>query len=163
MFLDNSSQKPDNQTLDDLFHLCWKLQDCWKCLHEGPSCSWCPVSSTCVPNPSTFHILAPISHADICPLESERWELRAQCLDCHVSTITFLTSIVSICSTLIVIGLVITSIRLVRRFQTWRSQNRTWWKVWRIYRADLWLGWRPGRVGVREQDSADQRPLLGDT
>ena len=119
-------------------------------------------SSTCIPNPSIIHILAPIYHAGICPLESERWELRARCFDCHVSTITFITCIISICSTLVVIGFIALGIRLVSVFQRWKSQNRNWWKVRRVSRSGWWLGCQPGRADLREQDSADQRPLLGD-
>jgi len=65
-----------------------------------------PESSTCVPNTSKIQILAPIGNPDICPLWSERWELRTRPLGCHISTITFLTCIVSVLSTFVVILLI---------------------------------------------------------
>jgi hypothetical protein len=177
MSLERSSRKSDNDTFDDLLHLCWSHQECWDCLAQGP-CSWCPTvsfcatqytfllltpqTSTCVPNTSKIHILAPISNADICPLWSERWELRARCLGCHVSTITLLTCIISVCSTFAVIGLAALGVKGVRKFQRWKAQPGHGWRVWPLYRTGWWTGWRPRWLDVREQDSGDQRPLLGE-
>lgn len=182
IILDLSMRQSKNQTLDDLFHLCWTQQECSGCLHQGP-CSWCavvspsqvavtaqisidatPQSSTCIPNPSNIHILAPIFRPNVCPLGSERWELRARSLGCHISTITFLTCIISIFSTLAVICLVAIGIRVFRTFQKWKTEHSNWWKVWRLYHPGWWRAWRFHSVCSREQqDSAEHRPLLGDT
>ncbi|KAF7867410.1 hypothetical protein EAF04_005493 [Stromatinia cepivora] len=81
-----SSKFGQNESSDDLLYKCWGHQDCLDCLPKGP-CSWCPVSSTCAPNTSPMQILAPVLNIDICPLWSERWELRARPFSCHVSTV----------------------------------------------------------------------------
>ena len=62
-------------------------------------------SSTCLPLPTdalskAFPLLSPIRYDSICALPSERFELRTSGLGCQVSTITFLTSIVTIFCTL---------------------------------------------------------------
>jgi hypothetical protein len=62
-------------------------------------------SSTCLPLPQdrlskAFPLLTPIRHKGICALESERFELRTRGLGCQVSTITFLTCIVTIFATI---------------------------------------------------------------
>ncbi|EFW23142.1 conserved hypothetical protein [Coccidioides posadasii str. Silveira] len=88
---------------DDLLRFCWGFQDCWSCLKASSSCSWCPFSSACVPNPSTIPIFSPVLNNSICPLgPKEQWELRSRPLGCAVSTITVLTAITSILGTSIV-------------------------------------------------------------
>lgn len=119
-------------------------------------------TSSCVPNPSKIHILAPVFNPGICPSRSERWELRTRGLGCQVSTITFFTCIISVCSTLVFIGLVAIGIIGIRRFKRWRSQNSDWWEVWRLYRPGWCRGWRLRAVPLGDRDSADQRPLLAD-
>ncbi|PSS27930.1 hypothetical protein M430DRAFT_160727 [Amorphotheca resinae ATCC 22711] len=162
MSLNKQNRKPEDDQFDDLLHVCWPHQECSSCLKQGP-CSWCPTSSTCVPNMYKIHLLAPISNADICPLWSERWELRARCLGCHVSTITLLTCIVSVCSTFLVIGLVAVAVKAGIEVQRrWNARSDGWWKAWKLYRGDWW-SWRFRLVNLREQDdSGEQRPLLGD-
>ncbi|KAJ5938105.1 hypothetical protein N7454_004447 [Penicillium verhagenii] len=101
---------------DSLFHLCWARQSCSDCLTNTDSCSWCAISSTCVPNPGRAPILAPIGSDQICPLGSkERWDLRARPLGCNVNTVTVLSVIVSIAGTIALIGIVVLIIWLVRR------------------------------------------------
>ncbi|KAL4894054.1 hypothetical protein BDV59DRAFT_21383 [Aspergillus ambiguus] len=93
-------------TSDPLFYVCWRRQTCGWCLEGDVPCSWCAVSSTCVPNRASLTILSPLGSSQICPLGSkERWELRTTTLGCNVSTITFLTAVVSVVATLAVIGL----------------------------------------------------------
>jgi hypothetical protein len=63
-------------------------------------------SSTCLPLPTdplsrAFPLLSPIRYKSICALGSERFELRTLGLGCQVSTITFLTSVITIFSTLV--------------------------------------------------------------
>ncbi|GFF84545.1 hypothetical protein IFM47457_06511 [Aspergillus lentulus] len=92
---------------DSLFYICWGRQACGACLKGDAPCSWCAVTSTCVPNRSRVPILAPLDSSSICPLGSEeRWELRALPFGCHVSTITFLTACVAVLGTLALVGLV---------------------------------------------------------
>ncbi|KAB8231558.1 uncharacterized protein BDW43DRAFT_140572 [Aspergillus alliaceus] len=106
------------ETNDPLFYLCWRRQSCGWCLQGDAPCSWCSVTSTCVPNPSRFPILAPISSSKICPLGSkERWELRAVPFGCNISTFTFLTAVTSILGTLVTIALGIFSLWTVKRLQ----------------------------------------------
>ncbi|KAK4621852.1 hypothetical protein CLAFUW4_07420 [Fulvia fulva] len=82
---------------------CWRIQDCGSCLHSKHGCGWCPVSSTCVPS---TNLLDPISKADICPLRSERFELRTKALGCNCSTTTLLSVIVTVFVTIAALGLV---------------------------------------------------------
>ncbi|RAL10402.1 uncharacterized protein BO97DRAFT_372507, partial [Aspergillus homomorphus CBS 101889] len=93
-------------TDDHLFYLCWRRQSCDYCLQGDLPCGWCAVSSTCVPNPSRFPILAPFGSSGICPLgPKERWELRALPFGCQVSTITFLTAVGAVVGTVAAFGL----------------------------------------------------------
>ncbi|KAH8815228.1 hypothetical protein F5884DRAFT_169575 [Xylogone sp. PMI_703] len=143
---------------DDLLLRCWAHQDCSSCQAEGP-CSWCPTSSTCIPNTSAIHILAPISNAGICPLQSERWELRARPLGCHVSTITLLTCIVSVLATLTLMGLMVISIRSVHIIRTW---PKGWWKVWKHYDREWWKRWKTRLLASKPTTEPERRPLLSE-
>ncbi|QGA15370.1 hypothetical protein EYB26_003027 [Talaromyces marneffei] len=104
-FLDPSSISPNISSLgqdDDPVKLfrCWIRQSCDDCIsmRDDLDCSWCPFSSTCVPNPTDkYPLLAPIDYPDICPLGAkERWELRARGLGCNVSTRNFLSVVVAV-------------------------------------------------------------------
>ncbi|TVY30381.1 hypothetical protein LHYA1_G000463 [Lachnellula hyalina] len=100
-------------------------------------------SSTCVPNTSKIPILAPIHNPDICPLWSERWELRTRPLGCHVSTITFLTCIISVLATFLAVGAAVVGFKVGWRIQAnWKTRSEGWWKVWSLYRPGWWRGWR---------------------
>ncbi|KAA6410793.1 MAG: hypothetical protein FRX48_05103 [Lasallia pustulata] len=133
-----------DQQADDLFYQCWRLQDCSPCLHSHHPCGWCPTSSTCVPNVHSFlPILAPIRNPDICPHWSERWDLRTKGLGCYVSTVTFLTCIISIASTLLVLGLGWASFKLGKFcWGRWKRRERGWWTVWRCEKWRWFWGWR---------------------
>lgn len=96
-----SSPKDDWERLKQ----CWGYTDCGDCHRSKGHCGWCAISSTCLPLPrdtfsKAFPLLSPIRHHGICALGSERFELRTAGLGCQVSTITFLTSIVTIFCTL---------------------------------------------------------------
>ncbi|KAJ4993473.1 hypothetical protein SVAN01_01021 [Stagonosporopsis vannaccii] len=102
---------------DRLFK-CWGISDCGDCHRSNGSCGWCPISSTCLPLPTdrlsrAFPLLTPVRYKGICAFGSERFELRTGGLGCQVSTITFLTAIVTIFATifglLFIYGLVIVS------------------------------------------------------
>ncbi|KAK1705564.1 hypothetical protein BDP67DRAFT_583090 [Colletotrichum lupini] len=90
------------ESSEEHFFRCWNHQDCKVCLAEN-ECSWCPMTSACVPNSYAIPLLAPAYDENICPHWAERWELRTKPLGCQVSTITSLTSIISIVSTFIVV------------------------------------------------------------
>ncbi|KAF7906068.1 hypothetical protein EAF00_000347 [Botryotinia globosa] len=153
MDTNTSSKFDENQTSDDLLNRCWGHQDCWDCLSVGP-CSWCAVSSTCVPNTSPMKILAPIFSSNICPLWSERWELRAKPLGCHVSTITFLTFLGSIYGTLLALGIILLIMKCLGTGET----NQRWWKISRQYPRRFWKKEDSGVVEAN--DSPESRPLL---
>ncbi|EGD98290.1 hypothetical protein TESG_05669 [Trichophyton tonsurans CBS 112818] len=88
----------------DLLPFCWRNQDCGSCLRAADFCSWCAFSSTCVPNTSPFPLLAPLTNNSICPLGTkERWEIRTRPFGCAVSSATFLTCIVSVIGTLLLV------------------------------------------------------------
>jgi len=148
-------------TSDELLLKCWGHQWCWPCLREGP-CSWCPVTSTCVPNPYRPQVLAPFYDADICPLWSERWEVRTQPLGCHVSTITIMTCVVSVVSTFVFVGLVAACFRLAKWARPkWKARTSDWWKVWLYYKRGWWKTWRLELRDKAPRRSAENDPLLG--
>ncbi|KAH7133541.1 hypothetical protein EDB81DRAFT_105001 [Dactylonectria macrodidyma] len=122
---------------------CWTKQNCDGCLNTA-RCSWCPYTSSCVPNSYAIPALAPAYDDKICPHWSEKWEIRTRPLGCHVSTITTLTTIVTIASTLTLVGLLfglVFSIRRLRRYNKehpgwWRALRRRWWSVVRRRRGE---------------------------
>lgn len=89
-------------TNGDRFAACWRLQDCSTCIHSKHGCGWCPYSSTCVP---ANNLLDPISNDGICPLWSERWELRTRTLGCGYSTTTLLSILVTVLATIAALAL----------------------------------------------------------
>ncbi|KAK2040561.1 hypothetical protein LZ31DRAFT_474325 [Colletotrichum somersetense] len=134
---------------------CWQHQDCRVCLAEY-QCSWCPMTSACVPNSYAIPLLAPAYEENICPYWAERWEIRTRPLGCQVSTITSLTSIISIISTLMIISLGI-SLAFGARWCRQRSQqDPDWWRIWKY-------DWRRLFIWRRDQETQDgeQDPLLG--
>lgn len=179
---------------DPLFHTCWRRQSCQYCLQGDVTCSWCPIvcfsylptprsihlftstnhilkSSTCVPNPNTFPILAPIKSSTICPLsDKERWELRATPLGCDVSTITFLTAVVTIMSTLMVVGLVFVAAWAWKRVMSWYQEGKlAEWRDGIFGTGDSRGSDSDADVGREEEecvlgedvDDRERRPLLG--
>jgi len=81
---------------------CWSVQDCRSCTHSSHGCGWCPYSSSCVP---TTNLLKPVSDANICPLRSERFELRTKALGCGCSTTTLISVIVTVFATIAALAL----------------------------------------------------------
>ncbi|KAF1962553.1 hypothetical protein CC80DRAFT_512696 [Byssothecium circinans] len=86
--------------------LCWGYSDCGDCHRSDGFCGWCALSQTCLPLPTdplsrSFPLLSPIRYKFICATGPERFELRTGGLGCQVSTITFLTSIITIFCTLV--------------------------------------------------------------
>jgi Plexin repeat len=132
---------------DELLMNCWPMNDCRTCLSSKYACGWCPTSSSCIPNSYRIPILAPAYDPGICPHWVERWDLRAKPLGCNVSTITFLTSVVSIASTLLFVVILWLSIKSgIWLRNNWRRQQYGWWNAasWRGGARKEWkiLGWK---------------------
>ncbi|KAF9889756.1 hypothetical protein FE257_007062 [Aspergillus nanangensis] len=143
---------------DPLFYLCWRRQSCKWCLQGDVPCSWCAISSTCVPNRSHLPILAPLGSSQICPLGSkERWELRAAPFGCNVSTTTFLATVVGVLGTLVAVAL--------GCFVVWVwPRAKVWWKRDGKISGRYYVDWVSGgfwRRGGGDEEDLERRPLLG--
>ncbi|KAH6709387.1 hypothetical protein BKA61DRAFT_490453 [Leptodontidium sp. MPI-SDFR-AT-0119] len=154
-----------NDTFDEWLKICWRKQECGSCLGtRGVVCSWCPASGTCIPNPSHPALFAPFSNPDICPLWSERWELRTSALGCHVSTITFLTCIVSVLASFAVMGVAVGAFFFGRWMRgVWArrgtARGEEWWRFWRGWKLEL-VDVVRRRRSREEEIEEEQRPLL---
>lgn len=118
----------------DILPLCWHLSTCDTCLASKHPCSWCAVSSTCVPNtllPYPFAILSPLKSESVCPLSwRERWELRAKPFSCRCSTMTLMAVLVAVLGTLVGVALIWEVVRLGRLgMMRWRGRKEGWWRV----------------------------------
>ncbi|KXH44736.1 hypothetical protein CNYM01_02201 [Colletotrichum nymphaeae SA-01] len=142
------------ESSEEHFFRCWNHQDCKVCLAED-ECSWCPMTSACVPNPYAIPLLAPAYDENICPHWAERWELRTKPLGCQVSTITSLTSIISIVSTFVVAFLVALIVLGVRWGRRRIKHDPDWWRLWKRDWSRVQFWQRP-----QEQDR-ERDPLLG--
>lgn len=137
----------------DRLNKCWGYIDCGDCHRSEGHCGWCPLSSTCLPLPldplsRMFPLLSPMRVKGICAFGSERFELRTGGLGCQVSTITFLTSIITIFCTLFGVFVMYGLLRLytwVRLGTTrggyvvygdgtegiWVRKNKSWGEWWK--------------------------------
>lgn len=150
-FNESSSVSTSNNA-DYLLRRCWRLQDCYSCLHTFDPCSWCAVSSTCVANEAPIGLLAPIWKPNVCPISDERWELRAKGLGCKVSTFTFLSLLAGILAT---IAIVLWLSLVVR---TWVWLRRRWRKdhlSLHTLRVLAERGWK--RLWARSSQGKDKR------
>ncbi|KAF2871103.1 hypothetical protein BDV95DRAFT_494640 [Massariosphaeria phaeospora] len=161
---------------------CWGYSDCGDCHRSEGRCGWCGISSTCLPLPAdplsrAFPLLSPIRYKFICATGPERFELRTSGLGCQVSTITFLTSIVTIFCTLFGV-LVLYGLVKVAKWGGLASRARTGgWvvyedrsgEVW-VRKAESWGAWWRRMRGKQYEaevievdgDNADERrPLFG--
>jgi hypothetical protein len=108
----------------DRLAACWRIQNCYNCIHSKHGCGWCPQSSTCVP---ASLLLEPVSNARVCPIRDERFELRTKALGCGCSTITLLSVIVTVFATIVGLLLLYGFAILVYKFNhnfgtgTWRG------------------------------------------
>ncbi|KAJ5862762.1 hypothetical protein N7455_006830 [Penicillium solitum] len=169
----NSSFLNNLDPSDPLFHVCWGRQSCSSCLTGGVACSWCAISSTCVPNPSRVPIFAPFGSENICPLGSkERWELRAMPFGCNASTVTVLAVIGAVLTTLVLgvvgVGLVWLVCRTRRRWKEVEyeeldeeGQRSSRWRGWCLGLGSF-VGLFPQRSRTERQPEVDEetRPLL---
>ncbi|KAJ5482048.1 hypothetical protein N7475_000860 [Penicillium sp. IBT 31633x] len=166
------------QSSDPLFHVCWRRQSCSSCLTGDVACSWCAITSTCVPNPSRVPIFAPLGSSNICPLGSkERWEMRASPFGCNASTVTVLSVIVAVLGTLAFGGTMAGLVWLVRRTRRhWKEteyqrieseeEGSSGWQAWDSRLASLvgllpyWGQTRYPTEVMDGEDEAESRPLL---
>ncbi|KAH7071221.1 hypothetical protein BKA63DRAFT_517549 [Paraphoma chrysanthemicola] len=148
---------------------CWGIMDCGDC-HRS-DCGWCPISSTCLPLPNdplsrAFPLLAPIRYKFICAEGPERFELRTSGLGCQVSTITFLTSVVTIFATLFGVLVLYYSFRCAQWFGLgWRSRRGGWIMygeeivrvedVW-VRSSVSWGTWWRKRTGEQKEFEIDE-------
>lgn len=91
-------------------------------MNENNGCGWCPESGVCVP---TTSLLEPVSNKDICPLRSERFELRTRALGCGCSTITLLSVIVTVFATIATLLLLYGLIRAISGINPFLGTGRT--------------------------------------
>ncbi|KAK4231777.1 hypothetical protein QBC38DRAFT_465541 [Podospora fimiseda] len=157
---------------DSLLLRCWRQQFCSSCLNTQ-SCNWCPFTQSCTPNTYSIPLLAPVYDENICPHWAERWEVRTRPLGCQVSTITALSVIISVLSTLTVMGLIwliiITAKQLKRGMssQDWggNGEDQTWLSyAWgsRLWDPREWGSTSTtARNSHRRSTSSEQDPLLG--
>ncbi|XTI87189.1 hypothetical protein V2W45_1519882 [Cenococcum geophilum] len=134
---------------------CWGVLDCGDCLKSQWHCGWCPLSNTCLPLPLTpaaraLPLLSPLAHPTICAFSSERFELRTGGLGCAVSTLTFLTCVVTIFCTLAAILLGWAAVRLgVWVGGVWKARKGGWVQ-YADGRGEVWVrrgeGWRWRRL-----------------
>ena len=180
-----SSAPPQDPSLDPdlLLAHCWRHQDCSSCLHSKYRCSWCPIvsqtprkltyiansrsqSSTCVPNPATWPLLTPIYEPKICPLRSERWELRGNELGCDVSTITFLSVLVAVLSTVALTGfgwVVVSKWRVWLRASKGQAKRaRDWVRGFRSWSVMGWVRNRRKMWKDRNRVSSKDRLIQKD-
>ncbi|KAF2646900.1 hypothetical protein P280DRAFT_495124 [Massarina eburnea CBS 473.64] len=140
--------------------LCWGYGDCGDCHRSKGFCGWCALSQTCLPLPTdplsrAFPLLAPMRHKSICATGAERFELRTSGLGCQVSTITFLTSIVTIFCTLFGVLALYGVIKAIQGIifaararkggwtvygdgseEVWVRKGETWGRRWRRMRGE---------------------------
>ncbi|KAF2096218.1 hypothetical protein NA57DRAFT_78986 [Rhizodiscina lignyota] len=148
----------------DRFLRCWKIQDCGDCMKDDAYCGWCPFSATCVPLPQSnpAPLLAPFSKAynndPICPLETERYELRTPALGCYCSPITLLAALITCAST--IVGLFILYVLFKSIAVCWRAL-RAGRYGWEIVIEDDGDGKGLGAGEVRRIGSAWKRERRG--
>ncbi|OJJ35414.1 hypothetical protein ASPWEDRAFT_111299 [Aspergillus wentii DTO 134E9] len=146
---------------DPLFYVCWRRQSCQGCLAGDAPCSWCAISSTCVPNQHHLPIFSPFHSSSICPLPTEQWEIRALPFGCNVSTITLLTAIVSILGTLAAIGIGFFISWFIKRVGGWKKAKKNRARRNTASRRATDGSSAGGDEGYLHIDDPERRPLLG--
>ncbi|KAF2734643.1 hypothetical protein EJ04DRAFT_436720 [Polyplosphaeria fusca] len=155
------SPKDDRERLE----LCWGYTDCGDCHRSRGFCGWCAISSTCLPLPTdtlsrAFPLLSPMRYKFICALGPERFELRTSGLGCQVSTITFLTSIVTIFCTLFGVLVLYSLIKLIKGCIFAGKAKKGGWIVYGDGSEEVWVRrreswdrwWRRIRGAPREEE-----------
>lgn len=158
-------------SITDLFHRCWRLQNCDSCLASSDACAWCAVSQTCVPNTdqgTLLPILAPIRNVNICPLGwQERWELRTKTFGCRCSTMTLMSVVVAVLSSLLGVLLIWVAVRLgLWGVRKWKRRGTGWWRLDHMNINGHWLWTWQKQKRVEQQppeeiEDSETRSLLG--
>ncbi|KAF2269321.1 hypothetical protein CC78DRAFT_277514 [Lojkania enalia] len=134
------SPKDDRKRLE----LCWGYNDCGDCHRSIGNCGWCAISSTCLPLPldplsRAFPLLSPIRYKFICAMGPERFELRTSGLGCQVSTITFLTSIVTIFCTLFGVLVLYGLVKLIKITTFATKARKGGWILYADGSGEVWV------------------------
>ncbi|KAF2744906.1 hypothetical protein M011DRAFT_448206 [Sporormia fimetaria CBS 119925] len=152
---------------------CWGYTDCGDCHRSEGFCGWCAISNTCLPLPtdpvsSAFPLLSPLRYKFICATGPERFELRTAGLGCQVSTITFLTAVVTIFATLTGLVGLLGFGWCVKRLLRYERGRKGGWRVGADGMGEVWVrrgrgGWLGGwgRKGSGRNDEGEERALLG--
>ncbi|GAB7351025.1 hypothetical protein MBLNU459_g1513t1 [Dothideomycetes sp. NU459] len=121
----------------------------------------CKQSSTCVP---ASNLLAPL-RAPVCPLGSERYELRTRALGCDCSTRTLLSVLVTVLAT--AAGLALLYLLVLATVWALRIWGPGAWGGWEIevgpdgkVTEGVWVRrnwWRVGGVGKRDEGLETER------
>ncbi|KAF2448599.1 hypothetical protein P171DRAFT_452386 [Karstenula rhodostoma CBS 690.94] len=124
--------------------LCWGYNDCGDCHRSKGHCGWCAISSTCLPLPidplsRAFPLLSPIRYKFLCATGPERFELRTSGLGCQVSTITFLTSIVTLFCTLFGVLFIYLVVYAAKRINFMLNAKKGGWVVYADGRGGIWV------------------------
>ena len=153
---------------------CWRIQDCYNCIHSTHGCGWCAVSSTCIPASS---LLESISNPNVCPMRDERFELRTKAFGCGCSTTTLLSIIVTTFATILAlmllygVGLAIWRINSTFGSGTWRGLEvevkddgsrvqRQWRRNTWIQTITSWYEHRGPHPNKSEQEQITERSRL---
>ncbi|PSN74393.1 hypothetical protein BS50DRAFT_567229 [Corynespora cassiicola Philippines] len=160
-------QRWENSPKDDRKRLekCWGYTDCGDCHRSDGYCGWCAISSTCLPLPTdplsrAFPLLSPIRYKFICAMGPERFELRTRGLGCQVSTITFLTSIVTIFCTIFGLLVIYGIVKAAKWIGFGARARKGGWVVYGDGSEEVWVRkgegwavwWRRIRGSQREEE-----------
>ncbi|KAF2800425.1 hypothetical protein K505DRAFT_345250 [Melanomma pulvis-pyrius CBS 109.77] len=134
------SPKDDRKRLEK----CWGYMDCGECHRSDGFCGWCAISSTCLPLPMdplsrAFPLLSPMRYKFICAMGPERFELRTSGLGCQVSTITFLTSIVTIFCTIFGLVVLYGLVKLAKWIGIASRAHKGGWVVYEDGSGEIWV------------------------
>lgn len=113
----------------------------------------------------TFPLLSPTRHKFICAMGPERFELRTSGLGCQVSTITFLTSIVTIFCTLFGVLVLYGLVKVIKWIAFASGARKGGWtvfgdgseEVW-ARKSESWGRWwqrMRGKLGDDEAEEVD--------
>ncbi|KAF2276469.1 uncharacterized protein EI97DRAFT_494046 [Westerdykella ornata] len=150
---------------------CWGYMDCGDCHRSDGFCGWCALSNTCLPLPNTrfsrtLPLLSPLTHPNICAMGSERFELRTTGLGCQVSTITFLTALVTIFCTVFGVLVLVWGARLLRWGWTGVKGLKGGWEVRGDGGEGVWVrkgeGWGEWWRGVKVKVRGEEDELAVD-
>jgi hypothetical protein len=128
-------------------------------------------SYTCVPLPNEpLVLLSPLWHAKICPMDSDRYELRASPFTCRCSTWSLLAIAITVLCTLAAVLLLVGAIQLTSLMLGWFRGLRNGWELVRMsddandtnLHEQIWIRERPkwrqsfwwlrNRKGVTDDD-----------